>query len=430
MTSGADTNRGGRKPALRDEFPLPERSAGQVSLDSNWPAHTTDVVPWRQIGRHGTREDRMLREITVSHPPLIGDLRYEPGPAMLSELADAVRKIIVVDADTRGHIRALGGLLLRTESVSSSKIEEVDASMDDYARAVAGIRSNEAASSMVAATRALSQMIDRAGEQGTIRIEDILGAHRTLMSGDQMDGRYAGQLRDVQNWIGGSDHSPLGAVHIPPPPATVRPYMDDLLVFANRDDIDPIAQAAIAHAQFESIHPFTDGNGRIGRALINGILRRRGITRRIVVPIASAMLAERDRYFALVNGYRDGDADSFVADVARGAGIAAVEAARSADRLADLPEYWRSLTKPRAGSAVAKLLSILAEHPIISAEEGQELTGAPLSSIYTAMDRLEADGVIHQVTDRRRNRVWGATEILTELDQLAARIGETVRTAR
>jgi Fic family protein len=396
----------------------------------NWPAHSTDVVPWQQIGRHGSREDRMLREITVSRPPLIGDLSYEPGPAMLSELADTLRKIIVVDADPRGHIRALGGLLLRTESVSSSKIEEIDASMDDYARAIAGIRSNESASSMVAATRALAQMIDRAGDHGTIRLIDILDAHQTLMQGDSIDGRYAGQLRDVQNWIGGSDHSPLGAVHIPPPPATVRPYMEDLLVFANRDDIDPVAQAALAHAQFESIHPFTDGNGRIGRALINAILRRRGITRRIVVPIASAMLAERDRYFALVNGYRDGNADDFVADVARGAGTAAVEAGRSADRLASLPDYWSTLTKPRAGSAAEKVLSVLAEHPILSAEEAQELTGAPLSSIYTAMDRLEADGVIHQVTDRRRNRVWGATEILTELDLLAARIGTAVRAAR
>jgi Fic family protein len=430
MALDRDKPAGGRAPARRGESLLRDGSVAEQPLKSNWPAHTTDVVPWQQTGRHGSREDRMLREITVSHPPLIGDLEYEPGPALTPELVGATREVIAVDADPRGHIRALGGLLLRTESVSSSKIEEVDASMDDYARALAGIRSNESASSMVAATRALAQMIDRAGEHGTIRLDDILGAHETLMHGDRRDGRYAGQFRGVQNWIGGSDHSPLGAVHIPPPPATVRRSMDDLLVFANRDDIDPVAQAAIAHAQFESIHPFTDGNGRIGRALINAILRRRGVTRHIVVPIASAMLAERDRYFALVNGYRDGNADDFVADVARGARIAAVEAARSADRLADLPDYWRTLTKPRAGSAAEKVLSILAEHPIISAEEAQELTGAPLSSIYTAMDRLEADGVIHQVTDRRRNRVWGATEILTELDQLAARIGEAVRMAR
>ena len=392
-----------------------------------WPAHTSRTIPWHQSGRHGSRADRMLREITVSLPPMIADLDYAPGPEHGIALAEAAREVIAVDADPRGLIGALGGLLLRTESVASSRIEQVDASMDDYARAVAGIRSNESASSMVAATRALAQMIDRAGESGRIRLDDVLGAHRTLMADDPVDARYAGRLRDMQNWISGSDHSPIGAVHIPPPPETVAGYMEDLIAFVNRDDLDPVAQAAIGHAQFESIHPFTDGNGRIGRALINAVLRRRGLTRRTVVPMASAMLAERDRYFALVNGYRSGHVDAFVADLARSTRIAAIESRRSADRLADLGEYWRTLTRPRAGSAAAKLLDLLAEHPILGAEEAQRLTGAPLSSVYTALDRLEADGVLRQVTARQRNRVWGAVDILDELDELAARIGAAVR---
>ena len=392
-----------------------------------WPAHATRTVPWRQAGRHGTRADRMLRDVTVSLPPMIADRAYVSPPEIAAALAAAAREVIAVDADPRAHIGALGGLLLRTESVSSSKIERIDASLDDYARAVAGIRSNESASSMVAATRALAQMIDRAGESGRVRLDDLLAAHRTLMADDRMDGHYAGRVRDVQNWIGGSDHSPIGAVHIPPPPDTVAAYLHDLIAFANRDDLDPVAQAAIAHAQFESIHPFTDGNGRIGRALINAILRRRGLTRRTVVPVASAMLAERDRYFALVNGYRDGRVDAFVADLARGTRIAAAEAGRSADRLAELPGEWRERSRPRAGSAAASLLTVLAEHPILSAEEAQQLTGAPLSSVYTALDRLEADGIIHQVTARQRNRVWGVDDILDELDELAARIAAAVR---
>lgn len=394
-----------------------------------WPEHTSRTVRWQQSGRHGSRADRMLREITVSLPPMIADLDYAAGPERAVALAEAAREVIAVDADPRGLIGALGGLLLRTESVASSRIEEVDASMDDYARALAGVRSNESASSMVAATRALAQMIDRAGESGRIRLDDMLAAHRTLMAGDPVDAHYAGRLRDVQNWISGSDHSPIGAVHIPPPPETVAGYMEDLLAFVNRDDLDPVAQAAIGHAQFESIHPFTDGNGRIGRALINAVFRRRGLTRRTVVPVASAMLAERDRYFALVNGYRAGRVDPFVADLARSTRIAAIESRRSADRLAELAGYWRTLTRPRAGSAAAKLLEILPEHPILGADEAQRLTAAPLSSVYTALDRLEADGVIRQVAARQRDRVWGAVDILAELDELGARIGAAVRGA-
>ena len=200
-----------------------------------WPAHAARTVSWRQAGRHGTRADRMVREITVSLPPSIAGLPYTPPPAIGIALAEAARAVIAVDADPRGHIGALGGLLLRTESVSSSKIERIDASVDDYARAVAGIRSNESASSMVAATRALARMIDRAGETRRVRLDDILAAHRILMADDRMDGHYAGRLRDVQNWIGGSDHSPIGAVHIPPPPDTVPGYMEDLVAFANRE---------------------------------------------------------------------------------------------------------------------------------------------------------------------------------------------------
>ncbi|WP_159601639.1 Fic family protein [Agromyces humi] len=395
--------------------------------EADWPPHAHETVRWQQTGRHGTREDRTLREITVALPPFIAELRYLPGAELTASINAATRDIIAVDADPRGHIRALGALLLRTESVASSRIEEVDASMDDYARAYAGIRANESATSMVAATKALGQMIDRAGQHGVIRLEDILDAHAILMAEDPIDRAYAGRLRDVQNWIGGSDHSPLRAVHVPPPAGTVEAYMADLIDFANRDDLDPITQASIAHAQFESIHPFTDGNGRVGRALINAIWRRRGVTRHTVVPVASAMLAERDRYFALVNAYRDGDVHEFIADVASGSAIAATESALSADRLARLPDEWREKSRPRAGSAAAKILSVLAEHPIISTEEAHELTGSPLSSVYTAMDRLEADGIIHQVTDRQRNRVWGATDILEELDDLAARIGGRVR---
>ena len=397
------------------------------TADADWPAHGRESTPWRQTGRHGSRDDRMLREIIVTLPPRIADLGYLPDRDLTTAIAGITREIVAVDADPRGHIRALGALLLRTESVASSRIEQVDASMDDDARAGAGIRTNESATSMVAATVALGTMIARAGSRGVIRRDDLLDAHRTLMAGDATERGYAGRFRDVQHWIGGSDHSPLRALHVPPPPDAVEGYMDDLLVFANRDDLDPITQAAIAHAQFESIHPFTDGNGRIGRALINAVWRRRGLTRNTVVPVASAMLAERDRYFDLVDRYRLGEAHEFILDVAAGANVAATEAAVSAERLSHLPAAWRDRSTPRRGSAAARILDILAEHPILSADDAQQLTGSPQSSVYTAMDRLEADGIIHQVTDRQRNRVWGATDILDELDDLAARIGARVR---
>lgn len=179
---------------------------------------------------------------------------------------------------------------------------------DDYARALHGTRSNASATSMVASTKALADLIGSVNDAQSVELATILRAHAVLMADDPHERAYTGQVRDMQNWIGGSDHSPRDASFVPPPPRTLAVYLDDLVAFANRSDGSVLVQAAVAHAQFESIHPFTDGNGRIGRALINTILRRRGATRRVVVPLASAIVARRETYFDALGAYREGDA--------------------------------------------------------------------------------------------------------------------------
>ncbi|MDP9738069.1 Fic family protein [Curtobacterium sp. 260] len=119
----------------------------------------------------------------------------------------------------------------------------------------------------------------------------------------------------MQNWIGGG-RTPRDADHVPPPPEFVPSLMADLFAFLARDDLHPVAQAAIAHAQFESIHPFTDGNGRTGRALVAAVLRHRGATRTASPPVSSVLVAERARYFQHLTQYREGHVDAWVRDVA------------------------------------------------------------------------------------------------------------------
>jgi Fic family protein len=371
----------------------------------------------------------MLTEVTVTLPPFIAGLDYTPSPAITKAMEHGERAVIALDVGAGRNLASLGQFLLRTESVASSKIEYIDAGVDDYARAMAGLRSNDSATTMVAGTKAITGMIDRAGTEGRIDLGQLLDAHRVLMADDPLDGAYAGRLRDVQNWIGGSDHSPRGAIHVPPPPDTVDAYMTDLIDYANRDDVPVLAQAAVVHAQFESIHPFTDGNGRIGRGLINAVLRRRGFTTTTVVPIASAMLAHRQRYFDLVNDYRTGALHPFVSDVARSAAIASDAATVSAAALAGLPGYWATLSKPRRGSTAAAVLDLLLDHPVINADDAAQLTGAKSTAAYEALARLENDGVVHEVTARRRDRVWAASAVLGELDNLSDRIAAAVRAA-
>jgi Fic family protein len=393
-----------------------------------WPPHEPRIRPWRQASRGGTREDRVLREITVSMPPLIGDREVPVEATLAAALEPVMRAIADLDSTHGTDLAAVGMLLLRTESVASSRIEAIDAGIDDYARALHGIRANTSATSMVAATGALESMIGSIRPGGRIELSQLPAAHRVLMRGDAHESGYAGRIRDVQNWIGGSDHSPRGALYVPPPPETVPAYLDDLVQFVNRDDVPALVQAAVGHAQFESIHTFTDGNGRIGRALINAILRRRGATTRMVIPLASALVAHRDRYFELLGEYRRGAVRPIVEAFAAGARVAAEESSVTAGRLRRMPDQWRDhLGGVRAGSAVRSLLELLPAHPILSSDEACALLGGARSSVFAAIDRLRAAGVLRPLTSRRRDQIWAAGDILDELADLDLRIGAAAR---
>ncbi len=365
----------------------------------------------------------MLREVTVALPPRIAEVDVRPSGDVLSNMEDAVREVVALNHERGAELQSLGAILLRTESVASSKIERVEASTDDYARALHGNRSNVAATAMAAATTAIAALITSVDDGSPLRIGAMLDAHRSLMQDDAHERAYAGRFRDMQNWIGGSDHSPRNALYVPPPPDTVAEYMRDLVAYVNRDDLPVMAQAAIAHAQFESIHPFTDGNGRIGRAVINTVLRRRGTTSRVIVPIASALVAHRDRYFDLLDVYRAGRAEPLVLALSTAALIAASESRVAADRVLELPSLWReALGRVRRGSATDRLLTRLPELPAFDAEDAHDAIGGPISSTYTAIERLNEAGILRALTDRKRDQVWGVSAILDELDDLGARI--------
>ena len=417
----------GGNPKNRGEFSENLRFESSIEVtsgDTDWPAHSKETVDWRQTYRQGSREDRMLRKIDVSLPPHISDLDFDADPSLVASMENAIQEIAVLDRSHGEDLRPLGTLLIRTESVASSKIEEIEADIKEYARALHGIKSNSSAVSMAAATRALQAMIDDVQDSGEITLESITAAHRALMKDDSNERAYAGVTRDMQNWIGGSDYSPRNAMYIPPPPETVDEYMNDLIVFCNRDDIPVLAQAAIAHAQFESIHPFTDGNGRIGRALVNSVLRRRGTTSEVVVPVASAIVARREWYFDLLGEYRSGKATPIVSAFAKASEISANESQKTAERLAEIPDEWaEKVGRVRRGSAVHKLLGNVATNPIVSADDASRLLpGVASSGVYLAIDRLADAGVLVPLTNRKRDQIWGAASILDELEDLGTRI--------
>ena len=401
------------------------RGSHVVSTSSGtWPAHGREVREWRQSTRGGTREDRTLREVPVRLPPHIATLDLVVSSALASDIEDCLREIAALDVSHGAHLGALGTMLLRTESVASSKIEHVEADVTEYARALHGVRSNKSAVSMAAATVALQELVASVDGGAELTLDAILRAHHALMHDDPTEATYAGRLRDVQNWIGGSDHSPRNALYVPPPPETVEGYMSDLLAFTRRVDMSALVQAAVAHAQFESIHPFTDGNGRIGRALVNTVLRRRGVTSTVVVPLASALVVRREAYFELLTRYREGDPTPLVSAFATSSRLAAQESRVTAARMAAFPEIWHeAVGRVRSDSATARLLDALPTMPVLSAEEAEDVVGVAPSALYRALDRLVEARVLRPLTHRKRNQVWGVADMLDELDDLSVRIG-------
>lgn len=387
-----------------------------------WPAHRTTTRPWRSSGRP-PRADRMVRSVRCSLPPRIADRTWTPSSGTADLVSRVAERLADLDRRLGDRTATFDLLLARTEAVSSSRIEDEHATLDDYARALVGIRANGSATAMVGATAALRAMIDDAGQVG-ITERSVLDAHAVLMRDDPVDGPVAGRWRQVQNWIGGGA-SPRDAAYVPPPADDVPDAMDDLFAFLERDDLDPVVQAAIAHAQFESVHPFTDGNGRIGRALVNAVLRRRGLTSSLVVPVAAALVADRAGYFAELVRYRDGHVDGVVRLVAAAIGTVCDEVEYAALRLDELEQDHAAVHHSGPGSRVAHdstVLRVLLADPVLTEAAITAALPPDLPWTDAVIDELVDAGVLRPVTERRRDRAWVASDVLAELDALAERI--------
>ena len=396
----------------------------------DWKPERHEVRPWRQRTVRGPRVDRLTTEVTVSLPPLIASAQY-PMDTHLSTMtaasAGGLGNLNLVHGRT---LDGLNHLQLRAESIDSSKIENIDASLADYGRALLGVGANASAVSMASATTAMTRLIKDAAATGSIRLDAILDAHRELFARNSDEIARAGRVRIVQNWIGGSDYAPRAALYVPPPPETVSGYLDDLLIFANRDDLNPIAQAAIVHAQFESIHPFIDGNGRIGRALIHAVLRRRRVSRHLTTPIASALVADRDSYFAALGDYRAGRASTIVTMLARAASLATAECWTTAKRIGEIREAWSHvLGGTRPGTLLHRLLDELTEEPIINVDLMAQHIGATSEEIRQAIATAVNAGVLRPAPRSRRSPVWLANDVLAEVNDLSLRIQSASRTS-
>jgi Fic family protein len=245
----------------------------------------------------------------------------------------------------------------------------------------------------------------------------MVAIHRRLMERAPNAERIAGQIRASQNWIGGNDFNPCGADFVPPPPEHVQDLLDDLCGAINDDQLPPLVQAALVHAQFETIHPFADGNGRAGRALIHVVLKRRSVAPAYVPPISVVLAAARDRYIEGLTRFRGDRVGEWVEQFAAAARKAAKLATAYLREVQDLSAAWRAKlaarpAPPRADAAAWAVIDILPAHPMITAPVAAAAAGRSKPQIYEALDQLEAAGVLVPLSAARRNRSWEAVGLL------------------
>lgn len=363
--------------------------------------------------------------------------------ADVSDAETAVARLNVQGASLV-NTEALARILLRAEAVASSRIEGLDVGARRllHAEALRGLDepvSDITASEVLGNIDAMVFGVEAIDPGGSISLDRLLEIHERLLAGTRLQ-EHGGRFRTVQNWIGGSSYNPCSAAFVPPPPENVPDLMGDLCAFANQDDLPAIAQAAIAHAQFETIHPFVDGNGRTGRALIHLILRRRGLAVRVLPPVSLILATWAKDYITALTGFRyRGPATGKEAHVGANRWIAqfAVACSRSvADaysfevRAQDIQATWRqALGSVRKNSAADLLLAALPGAPVITVNSAAALIGRTYPAANNAVGQLVDAGVLRQVTIGKRNRAYEAPDIIAAFSdlerQLASPEGDT-----
>lgn len=396
-------------------------SNGPDSLE--WPPLESEQHPW--VSRFNSddltraQRDRVREPYSSAIVPQIAELSIVLPGDLASEIDEATQLLTRFDAEVGPGGLPFASILLRTESASSSEIENLTSGARAIAETELGERETGNAAQIVRNVRAMEAALSLADK---IDGESIIAMQTALLGLFAPD--LTGQWRDEQVWIGGSSLSPHLADFVPPHQDRVPVAMDDLVSFIGRVDIPALAQVAIAHAQFETIHPFPDGNGRTGRAIVQAMLRHGQVTTHIAVPVSAGLLHDVKEYYNALTAYRRGELRPIITAFTRAAGYAVVNGRQLIRDIGSIETDWEDKMRGLRSDAAARRVSALAiAHPVLNSDIIiRELSVAP-PTVFRALDALVKRGVLEAANSQRRNRIWLAEPVLNALDDFAARAG-------
>jgi Fic family protein len=399
------------------------------------PMAVWDQAHWESAGTSGLpRSARRSGTYQRYLPDALDGLSIVVHGELSRQFATVERSIRALNGTGADDLAGIARFLLRSEAIASSRIEGIAPSAQQVALAelgqsetVRGVseQARLVANNLTVVRRSTSEL----AEVDLLTSDHIVDLHQALLP-DQT--RHHG-LRTVQNWIGGSDWNPIEADFVPPDPVRVPGLMIDLVNYMNGAAHSPLIQAALVHAQFETIHPFTDGNGRVGRALIHTVLARRGLTERAVLPISLVLATLRDDYVGGLSAYRyiaSPASDEATASInqwleifVHAAATAVEHSATLIARIADLRSEWSQRlsdhrdavglrSSPRSGSAVARLVDLLPEAPVLTATTLSRILGVSFPAASAALDELRQAGILHPKSIERGATAYLAREVL------------------
>jgi len=295
-------------------------------------------------------------------------------------------------------------MYVRQEAVLSSQIEGTQSTLED-------VLAFEAEGESASAPKDVAEVVNyvMAMERGLARLEDlplslrlIREIHEILMHGVRGSEKRPGEFRSSQNWIGAKGCTLRNADFVPPPPHDMNIALGELETFLHDESIPVLIHAGLAHAQFETIHPFLDGNGRIGRLLITFLLCGRGVLRHPLLYLSVYLKAHRAQYYDRLTAIRnDGDWEGWLAFFLRGVAETSNSATTTAHAIMELRESLRARSLP---PAAARLRDKLFEHPILTASAAESLLNVQFATANRALDVLEEAGIVREVTGQQRNR--------------------------
>lgn len=391
-----------------------------MAAAAKWPAIGYEDVPWeKDTDYYDLIPKNRRRKIGSSYraavPLSIANLDLEVSRNLAAKLDEISAIAVRFDERQRNAGYDLPALMLRSESAASSQIENLTSSVRNIAIAELSSYAPKNAKLVAGNVAAMRKALE--GDDA-LSVEGIRLIHELLMA--PMGVEFAGKIRSEQVWVGGDSYSPHRAIFVPPVAARLHGCLDDLVAFSAREDIRPIAKAALLHAQFETVHPFVDGNGRTGRALLAKQLRLDGVMRYTTLPVSAGLLHGVDKYMGALDEYHEGNVEPIISQVADAIETAIGLGAAAVDSIDELLESWRLKITQRRGSRIHELPFLLARQPVVNSSFVADALGISQRAAHDVLELGCEYGIIRPAGNVKRGVLYQSDALIDIMEAMAS----------